>query len=195
MRKLTFVFMFAAVISIAACPVWCQTIVDMNAEIESENTLTVSINKVVGTTWSSATAIDFGVLTFDSTNKIFTADNYYAVEVGVNSNATNWTVTHAINKSVVHETDTAKNLNDNINVTFVKRHNTNPEVQLGKYSLTNANNKAYTKTDIGVASGYWLRIYYGIATGSGDGTGAVPITTDKPSGKYSGQIKLTLTAS
>ncbi|MDD2703063.1 MAG: hypothetical protein PHC33_03550 [Candidatus Omnitrophica bacterium] len=198
MKRLIFVYVCSSVVLFGFPRAgWCvdpsQT-VDMTAQVQSENSISVSISKIVGTTWSTATAVAFGQLNYDSTNNIFTAGCYYAVDVNVNSNATNWTVTHTINKNIALTTDATKTLNDNINVSFVKQ-NASTSTELGKYSLTKSNNKAYTKSQIGVSSGNWLRIYYGIATGTGDGEGAVPVTSDKPAGTYSGQVKVTLTAS
>ncbi|MFA5362144.1 MAG: hypothetical protein WC335_02710 [Candidatus Omnitrophota bacterium] len=198
MRRLIFVFVCAVVLLGVFCAGWCQTnpsqTVDMTAQIQSENSISVSIQKVVGSVWTTASSVDFGALSFDPTNNIFTAGCYYSVDVGVNSNAANWTVTHTINKNIALTTDATKTLNDNINVTFVKHSDSLTPVTLGKYSLTKSNNKVYSKANIGASSGYWLRIYYGIATGTDDGDGAVPVTSEKPAGTYSGQIKVTLTA-
>jgi len=38
----------------------------------------------------------------------------------------------------------------------------------------------------------WLRIYYGIGTGSGDVTGVTPVTLAQPVDTYSGSVTLTL---
>lgn len=163
-----------------------QTVV-VNATIPSVNTLTVTVSKVVGTTWTTQTSINFGTLVLDPVNNIFkTSDaSYYAVDVGVNSNAA-WTITHT-RTSVISG---ANNLDGNINVSFIQQ-NATTGVDLSKVSFANSNNVAYTKAAIG--TGNWLRIYYGLGTGLGDNTGVTPIDINKPTGAYTGSVTLTLT--
>lgn len=160
----------------------------VTASIPQQNTLTVGVSKVVGTTWTPATSLDFGGLVFDPTNKIFVADYSYAVDVRINSNALDWTVTHKTT-SISNGSD---NLDSNINVTFVKQIDNANGTTLDKISFANSNNKAYTKTQIG--SG-WLRVYYGIATGNAakDVAGTIPITSVKGFGSYQGNVTFTLT--
>jgi hypothetical protein len=129
--------------------------------------------------------VDFGTLTYDSDYHIFRANAYYAVDVGVGSNAPSWSVSHTPN-SVTNGTD---NLDNNINVSFVKQLDDTTSSDLVKVSFANSS-KSFSKT---LLAGGWLRIYYGIATGSGDNSGVVPITTDKPYGTYQGSAVLTLT--
>ncbi|MDD5668742.1 MAG: hypothetical protein PHE58_01745 [Candidatus Omnitrophica bacterium] len=164
--------------------------VDVQAEIPSQDGLSVSISKVQNGTWSTDTKIDFGTLKFDNANKIFTGQWYYAVDVGVNSNAADWTIKHDVSSNVqlVGGTDT---LNDNINVTFVKQLSSGTSPELLKCTLTESNGRSYTKSSL---SGGWLRIYYGIATGESavDAANVKTIGTDKPSGVYKGQVKITL---
>lgn len=168
--------------------------IDVTAAIDSvSGGLEVTVSKIDADTdeWlqhGSSLPIDFGTLTLDTVNHIFTAAYYYAVDIGVNDNTgTVWTVTHTRTDL---KKDAANNLNNNVNVTFMKQTTANPAgEELSNVSYANSNNVAYTKTDL---SGGWLRIYYGIADGS-DATGVVPIGTDKPAGTYSGSVTITLT--
>jgi hypothetical protein len=60
----------------------------------------------------------------------------------------------------------------------------------GLISYTTAKTRAaITQAELGTG---WLRIYYGIAQGSGDATGVSVITTAKPVGAYVGTVTLTL---
>ena len=132
--------------------------------------------------------IDFGTLTLDTTYNVFRATYYYAVDVGVNDNTgTIWTVTHTRNS---FKKDASNNLDTNVNVTFMKQTSSTSGSQLLKVSYASSNNVAYTKTQL---LGGWLRIYYGIGTGSGDASGVLPIGLDKPTGTYSGSVVITLT--
>lgn len=135
--------------------------------------------------WPS-TAVDFGTL--DSSYGYFGTPYYYAVDVGVTDNSgTVWTLTHTRTSM---QRDATNNLNNNVNVTFMKQTSSaSTTTQLSKVSYQNSNNVAYNKTTL---AGAWLRIYYGIATGSGDATGVTVIPIDKPAGTYTGTATITL---
>lgn len=162
--------------------------VQISATIPTQTTLNVAISKVIGTTFTTAPAVNFGNLVLDTTNNLFkTSDNsYYVVDVGINSNASAWTVTHAIapiaNGSV--------NLNNNVNVVFTNQQTSSTGVQLAKMSYAASNGKVINKTDI--TTGGWLRLTYGLATGSGDATGVTVIPANQAAGTYSGTVTLTL---
>ncbi len=159
------------------------------ADIPQQNGLTITISKVTGTTWAPATNLEFGNLIYDEQNKIFTADSYYAVDVGIDSNAADWTLTHSAT-SISNDTG---NLDNNINVTFVRQQDADNGTELAKLSYTDSKNKTFRKADL---SDGWLRIYYGIATGNEkDATGTTPIVaTSASSGPYKGSINVTLTS-
>jgi len=162
--------------------------VQVKATIPTQNTLNVAISKVIGTAFTTATAVDFGTLVLDPTYNIFkTADgSYFAVDVGINSNATNWTVTHAVT-SMANGT---ANLDNKINVSFINQQSTSTGLQLSKVAYTASNGKVINKADI--TAGGWLRIYYGLATGTGDATGVAVIPATQLGGAYAGVITLTL---
>lgn len=134
--------------------------------------------------------IDFGTLNFNNQYKIFMAPRYYAVDIGIDDNSgANWVVTHTV-QSV---RSGGSNLDNNINVTFVKQRDSNNGDQLNYTSLASSNGYQVTKSQI---SGGWLRIYYGIATGNTtkpDAPGVQVIDTNKPSGNYSGSVTITVT--
>jgi hypothetical protein len=179
----------ALVIGITAIALAADTkTVNLNATIPSQSTLNVAISKVVGTVFTTATAVNFGTLTLDTVNSIYkTSDgSYYAVDCGVNSNATAWTVTHTITSMA----NGSANLNGNINVTFMNQQTSSTGVQLAKLSYTASNNRVTNKADI--TAGGWLRIYYGLGTGSGDATGVTPIPATALAGAYAGTVTLTL---
>jgi hypothetical protein len=167
--------------------------VDILANIPPQNGLTVTVSRVVGTTFTVDTSINFGTLVYDPTNNIFgtLGGAYYAVDVGVNSNAADWTVTHT-RTSVANALSASDTLDNHINVTFVKQTDDANGTELSKVSFANSNSLAFTK---GQLSGGWLRIYYGLATGqaSTDAPGVTPIPSTQAYGNYQGRITLTLT--
>ncbi len=148
--------------------------------------LKVAITKINNSSWEETSEINFGKLTYDETYRIFRAGYYFAVDVGVISNDENWVITHTVTP-ITNGIDT---LDNNINVVFVKC-SPSKEVEINKCSFRNSNSFSLNKLQL---QGGWLRIYYGIATGSGeDATGVTPITMDKTGGTYSGTITITLT--
>lgn len=152
--------------------------------------LNVAISKVVGDVFTPDSAINFGTLTFDSTYRIFRPSDgrYYAVDIGVMDNTgTAWTLTHT---RTSFKKDDTNNLDNNVNVTFMKQTSDTTGTQLRRVSFANSNNVSYTKSQL---AGGWLRIYYGIASGKGDASGVTPIGLDKPAGTYAGTVTITLT--
>lgn len=168
-----------------------STTVNMNASVPTiSGGLNLTVSKVVNDAWTTVTSMDFGALALDNTYNIFRpADGrYYAVDVGVRDNSGNvWTITHTRSS---FKKDATNNLDDNVNVTFVRQIDANTGEELGAASFANSNNISYTKTNIG--SGHWLRIYYGIAAGQDDAPNVEPIGLDKPAGNYAGSVTITL---
>jgi hypothetical protein len=175
--------------------------VDVRAEIPPINALTVSITKIssAGAISANAGSVDFGILSYDANLKRFKASCYYAVDASVAANGPAFTLTHAVTSNVKNTTGTA-DLGCNINVSFFKWYAIrsddsstatipNPVTELGRYSLTDSNGKSFSSTTL---QGQPLRVVYQIATGENDNPKVYPITTDKPAGKYSGQVRITL---
>ena len=163
--------------------------VDLRARLPQQNGFTVAINRIQGSTWSSRAMVDFGDLVFDSTNNIFVSNYFYAVDVGISANLPNWSIKH--NRTSLANATAGADLNNNLNVAFVKQLSSINDQPLEKVTYANSDNKIYTKNQL--ADG-WLRIYYGLATGNTttDAPGAQPIGVDKPAGIYTGQVTLTL---
>ncbi len=176
--------------------------IQLTVEIPRVEELVVGISRVdvtvdpntgqISETWNPGqTEINFGKLKFDANTGVWRATCYYVVDIGVNTNAPNWSLQH----QVTPLTDKKGHfLDTKVNVKFVKMVQQNGnDVEAGElgywsYGMSNA---TFTP---GQLQGGWLRIYYGIATGSGDATGVTPITMETPAGTYSGTITLTLTA-
>ncbi len=158
------------------------------ALIPAASALSVKVFKVVGTAWSPATSIDFANLVFDTQNNIFMGSCYYAVEVGITSNAANWQVKHETTSIV----NGAEKLDENINVTFMKQINDKTAAELLKVNFAESNGTVFSKSQL---TGGWLRIYYGIATGEvgKDAPNAKPVGPLKTVGNYQGTVKITLT--
>lgn len=165
--------------------------VNITATIPQMTGLSIGISKVDADTgqWHpNQSSIDFGVLQFDDTYKIFRANCYYAVDVGVEANAASWTISH--NAGPITD-GKGHYLDDNISVTFVQQLGDQEKgADLGKYKYSNAT-RSFIKSQI---SPGWLRIYYGVATGNPDDPAEV-ITMSKPAGTYTGTITITLSTS
>lgn len=143
-------------------------------------------------------AVDFGTVTADTTDNIYRARFYFAVDCAVLDNSgNNWTLTQT--KTPVQK-DALNNIDSNINVVFVKMiknpDGTETQTELVKKSYANSGGQAHTRDQLKTGSLQgWLRIIYGLATGTPatDAPGVVPLPLDKPSGTYQGAVTLTLT--
>ncbi|HPT39710.1 MAG TPA: hypothetical protein PL125_05900 [Candidatus Omnitrophota bacterium] len=185
--------MIFAVVAFCATSAWAASsqTVTVSATVPTKTGgLSVAISKVTGTVWTAnQTAISFGTLIWDTTNKIFLPTSYYAVDIGVEDNSgTAWTVTHT-RASLASGTN---NINNKVNVSFNKQTSSTVSTELQKVSFGNSNSIAYTKAQL---AGGWLRIYYGIGTGEDgkDADGVTPIGLDTPAGTYTGSVTITLT--
>lgn len=174
--------------------------VDVSADVPSTTALTINIAKVTPGTGGNPDSfaygqpsVSFGTLTFDPVNFIWICPFYFAVDVGVDSNQPNWTVTHAVSpmNAVGSPIVPTPSLDNNINVTFSKVSDpTNP---IYRQSWATSNGIVITAANV---AGSFLRVYYGIATGApGENAafGTVPITNAaNPNGNYFGQVTFTL---
>ncbi len=169
--------------------------INVTAEVPSSNGMTVTISRVVGTVFTELGAndtMDFGLLNLDPVNHIFTAPHYFAVEVGIDSNAASWSIAHTPS-SIYNRTTgiTSQNLDGNVNVTFINQTSDTTEVALPDNEKSfGASTKTYTNANFPTG---WLRIYYGIGTGLGDNAGVTPIPATKTAGSYQGSVQIVLT--
>jgi hypothetical protein len=186
---ISMVFVIVAFCATTAWAASSQTI-NVSATVPSRaGGMTVSISKITGTVWTTATSIGFGTLVWDTVNKIFLPDSYFAVDISVEDNTTTaWTVTH----TRASLASGANNINNKVNVSFNKQTDSTTATELQKVSFANSNNIAYTKAQL---AGGWLRIYYGVGTGEAgkDAAGVTPIGLDTPAGTYTGSVTITLT--
>ncbi len=183
------------IVIVASCAggVWAATsqTVNINASVPLlAGSLSVGVSKITGSTWTSATSISFGTLTWNTTNHIFLADSYFAVDIGVVDNSgTAWTITHTRTSLAGN----GSNLDNKVNVSFNKQTDSTHATELQKVSYGNSQSVAYTKAQL---AGGWLRIYYGVGTGDPakpDAAGVTPIGIDTPAGTYNGTVTITLT--
>lgn len=194
MKKILICMLAVVAFAFSAAGVYASTsqTVNVNATIPTmTGGLTVTVSKVVGTTWTPATSISFGTLAWDPTNHIFLPNCYYAADIGVVDNSgTVWTVTHTRTSLAG---SAGGNLDNKVNVSFNKQTDDTHGTELQKVSYGNSQSIAYTKTQL---SGGWLRIYYGVGTGDPahpDAPGVTPIGLDTPAGTYNGTVTITLT--
>ena len=168
---------------------WATTeIYQLQATIPPQTSMDVSISKVVGANLTSTSAVDFDSLVMDNTHNMFKSANgsSYCIDVDVNSNALSWTLIHAVTSM----TNGNANLDNKINVTFMNQQTSTTASQIAKVSYSASNGIAINKSQI--SNSGWLRIYYGLATGSGDGAGTSVIPVTQAKGVYGGTITLTL---
>ncbi len=147
------------------------------------------VHKVNGEETSDPdTQISFN-LQYNQEYHIFLADAYYVLDVGPETNASNWTLTYSAGNIVGPN---GYILDDHINVVMVKQMPKNKWSLLKKCAYGECRYVTFTKSDL---LGGWLRIYYGIATGDKekDAPNVKVITTDVPAGIYSGTITVSLT--
>lgn len=179
----------AAIALTTACFAQESKVVDVKAYVPQQSGLSISVSKVVGATWTTGqTNIDFGSLLFDTQNNIFTGTSYYAVDIGINSNAASWQLKHETTP-VSNGTET---LDENINVVFMKQLDDYNATELLKVNFAESNGRVFYKNQF---TDGWLRIYYGLATGETgkDAANAKPIGPTKTFGNYQGTVKITLT--
>lgn len=172
-----------------ACFAQESKVVDVKAYVPQQSGLSISVSKVVGTNWTTGqTNIDFGSLLFDAQNNIFTGTAYYAVDIGVNSNAASWQLKHETTP-ISNGTET---LDENINVVFMKQLDDYNATELLKVNFAESNGRVFYRNQLRDG---WLRIYYGLATGETgkDAANAKPIAPTKTFGNYQGTVKITLT--
>ncbi|MEW6101612.1 MAG: hypothetical protein AB1481_04900 [Candidatus Omnitrophota bacterium] len=207
----TLIALLLVITPISLCFAANPTIVQITASIPlATGGLNAEVSKIVvndpvdpaDDDWSPATTLNFGTLQFDDVDFVFRPADpafYFAIDLGVIDNSGNpWTLTHT--RTSVRNTAGTANLDDNINVSFVKQLDDVTATDLLKVSYNNSNSRVITKAQL---TGGWLRIYYGLGTGNTDhpelGTidnpGVLPITLDKPAGTYSGQVTITLASS
>lgn len=165
----------------------------VKASVEPYVGLVVAISQVTGGVWTllpSNQLMDFGTLSYNSQNQVFMANSYFAVDVGVVNNTGPWTLQHT--PSTIYNTttgNTAQKLDDHINVSFMKQIDDTNSSTIAKVSFTNSN-QSVSSTTLGTG---WLRIYYGIGTGSGDNSGVTPVPKTQTAGIYQGSATITLT--
>jgi len=184
--------MVFVMVAFCVTPAWAASrkTVTVNATIPTmTGGLSVTVSAVTGTVWKTARSISFGTLVWDSVNKIFLPNCYYAVDIGVTDNSgTAWTLTHT--RASLVGPGGAK-IDNKVNVSF-NRQTSTVGTELKKVSFGNSNSIAYTKAQLG---GDWLRIYYGVGTGEPgkDAPGVTPIGLDTAAGTYAGSVTITLT--
>jgi len=186
--------MLAAVGSLCG---YCEQVDDkvISADVPAREELTVSVFRVDSSNnWNEdKTNIEFGTLAWDEDNSIFTSSDYYVLDVGIEDNWRNWNIAHTTTSiGGLDANNTGTNLDDNVNVTFVKQTGDTTSSQISK--VTFANSGSFTSNKAALEGG-WLRIYYGIADGgTNDAPGAEPVTIDTYWGRYQGSVTLTLTS-
>jgi hypothetical protein len=143
---------------------------------------------------ADATSLDFGTLTFDTTNHIWIADKYFTVFLIASTSGKAYTLQQTNNGVVATG---GGDLNSNMIMT--PDNQTNDQIagvpqglmpagdSLGTAALSFGTNKIIYNGNSGLSR--IVRSYYGLSTGApGEPTGSLPITTNKPSGTYNGTV-------
>lgn len=143
---------------------------------------------------ADATSIDYGTLTFDTTNNIWVASSYYTVFLLPSTSGRAYTLQQT-NAGIV--STGGSNLNSNLIMTpdYISNDTIGGIAQglmpagdsLGPAALSYGTNKVIYNGNSGESR--IIRSYYGLATGAaGEPTGALPITTSKQAGTYTGTV-------
>ena len=173
--------------------------VAVKAVVPSSLALTSSIRSAApgqdpfGPGSADATTIDFGTLTFDTTNNIWVASKYFAVFLIATTSGRPYVIQQT-NSGIASG---ASNLNANMLMTpdYQSADKLGTTAQglipagdsVGPATLSFGTNKHIYDSTSGLSR--IVRAYYGLATGApGEPTGSAPITTNKLSGTYSGSI-------
>jgi hypothetical protein len=140
-----------------------------------------------------ATSIDFGTLTFDATNNIWVPSQYFAVFLTASTSGRAYTIQQT-NSGVVA---TGDNLNTNMIMT--PDYQANDQIagvaqgaipagdSVGSAALSFGTNRVIYNGNSGLSR--ITRAYYGLSTGAaGEPAGALPITSNKQAGTYTGNI-------
>lgn len=185
MRKIILLTVLLSVILFSGAHARADEVLEVEADVPRQSGYDIKIYKIIDNKWTDAQTLAFDDLYYDEDNQIMRAKSYYAVEVGVYSNAQTWTLNHRVKPLTYNDTS----LDNNINVVFDKQIDAQTSEFLEKVSFADSN-KSFVKDTL---KGGWLRIYYGIASGSDDAEGVVPLTANMSAGEYTGEINITLT--
>ncbi len=213
LKATVLVILVAGVSSIGFADTINKTI-NLQASITSHQALNITITPIDPGTDSgpqddqwldslSGTTIDFN-LSFNDTYKIWMADRYYAIDVGLETNDPNWKLTISGDSFTRQNGDgITADLDYNINAglfSVLPDPNGDGDHSDDVQTPIDGNISYYDLIHYGnidasnVPSGQFLRIYLGVATGKDDAEGVSPIGLDKPAGTYSGTIELSFTA-
>lgn len=201
MKRYIMLTFFVCLVCIGGMVFAASTVnVTVRAVVPSSLDLTTSIRSAppggdpYGPGSADATSLDFGTLTFDTTNNIWVASKYFSVFLIASTSGRAYTLQQTNNGVVSTGTN---NLNSNLIMTpdyqSADQLGGSPQGlmpagdSLGSASLSLGTNRIIYN---GVAGQTRIvRAYYGIATGAaGEPTGAQPVTTNQPAGTYTGTI-------
>ena len=171
----------------------------VQATVPAATGVSVTINKIVGTTWTlqTSTTLDYGTLTFDTKNKIYAPNYSYAADFAA---AAGGSGTPSLTFSYSEGTNpngSSNGFGTKSQAIFAK------EVYSASGSIET---KVGTPSTLGSISsvslptadftGGWARVYLGVCTGaSTDATGCSPFTAADKAGQYSGTLTVTTTLS
>jgi len=149
--------------------------------------------------WTEVSTMDFGTLTFDSQNKIFSAGHYHVVEAAVSGNSqNNWIIT-VTNQPFLRTTTPQESLGEHVVVKFFRAYSIGvdqtAEDLISTAAYSNSAQHIFQKSDADFVLGGWLRIYYGFAPDRTPVTGGYvdPPGADTLAGRYAGNVLITCT--
>ena len=144
---------------------------------------------------TSGQTLDFGSLTFNSTLGIYTAGNFFAIDVApVGAGSESVTFTYTAGPAV---TGAIKTLGDAVVVTTYKEvfdpvAQVSTETQINAATGATLKNVSTLNTTAATLAGGWLRAYIGISTGDATKAG-VPFTSADAPGNYTATLLITAT--
>jgi hypothetical protein len=177
--------------------------IDVDADVPGSLELTYWIREApggvdpYGSGSSDASAILFDNLTWDNTNRVWVADNYYTVFMIATTGGQSYEI---LQTCLGLENAAGDDLNNSFTVDpdYQSADEWAPGVPQGSMPAADALGTASVAVvadklvyDGNSGESRIVRAYYGLATGEA-GTPGDPITGDQPSGLYSGEVVVTL---
>lgn len=205
MKKPVSIILAAAFMLVSTGVIWAATVFTLTAVVPAATGVNIVPATVIPTadgtgiisyTPITGTALTFGTMTYDSTNKIWKAPNFFGIDIAnAGAGAPNVTVAYAEGSKPVNQ---VQGLGYKATMTFKKvvyvNATTNTESDYATHPMKALKDVTGENITSAQTSGGWLRLYVGISTGDKTkDTVGVPFTNADMAGTYTGTITITAT--
>ncbi|MEI6437820.1 MAG: hypothetical protein WCO69_03605 [Candidatus Omnitrophota bacterium] len=205
MKKPVSIILAGAFILVSTGLLWASTVFTITAAVPAATGVSITpatvienptTHAVISYTPLTGTNLTFGTMTYDTTNKIWTAPNYFGIDIAnIGAGSPNVTVAYAEGSKPVNQVN---GLGYKATATFKKlvyvdaTHNT--ESDYGTHAAKALKDVTSENITSAQTAGGWLRVYVGLSTGEAGKPGE-PFTNADMSGTYTGTLTITATAS